>query len=325
MSQPPILPVYDTRVVDIAIILPCLNEEKAIRDTVLSFRSAVPESRIFIIDNGSTDATVARALEAGAIVKHCAMRGKGHALRHAFASIDADVFLVADGDNTYDAGCGGELIRLLLDNDLDMVVGVRNHTSPDAYRVGHQLGNRMFNLLVSWTFGRQFSDIFSGYRVLSRRFVKSFPALSVGFDIETEMSVHAIQLCMPTSEVLTTYRERGAGSQSKLRTYRDGLLILWRIIMLLKYLRPFALFGAIAVAIAMLALALGMPVILDFLATGLVARFPTAVAAASLGVMAMISFVTGMILDSIAVAQRENKRLFYLAASPRVQGRPRSE
>lgn len=272
-----------------------------------------------MVDNASTDATASVARQAGAVVMRCGLRGKGHALRHAFSNIDADIFVIADGDGTYDAARAGELLALLIEDNLDMVVGIRSDSSPQAYRPGHRFGNQLFNQLVWWSFGRQFTDIFSGYRVLSRRFVKSFPALSAGFDIETEMSIHAIQLCMPTAEITTRYSARGAGGQSKLRTYRDGLRILWRIIILLKHLRPFALFSSIAMTLTALSFALGFPVVLDYIATGLVARFPTAILAASLAIMALVSFVSGVILDSIAVAQRENKRLFYLATPLRRQ------
>lgn len=315
--QNEILPSPALEAIDVAVVLPCLNEERAIQATVSAFREALPTARIHVVDNMSTDATAEVARRAGARVLRCGMRGKGHALRHAFSSIDADVFVIADGDGTYDASRAAEMVRMLLDDGLDMVVGTRSDSSPQAYRTGHRTGNRIFNVLVWWSFGRQFTDIFSGYRVLSRRFVKSFPALSAGFDIETEMSIHAIQLCMPTAEITTRYGERGAGSESKLRTYRDGLRILWRIVVLLKHLRPFVLFSAIALLLAALSFALGFPVVLEFLATGLVARFPTAIAAASLGVMALISFVSGVMLDSIATAQRENKRLFYLSTASR--------
>lgn len=300
----------------IAVIVPCLNEAASIADVIADFRRALPQAAIYVIDNGSTDGTAQIAAAAGATVKTCMMRGKGHAVRHAFTVIDADVYLTADGDGTYDAARAPDLVGTLLDGDLDMVVGTRRETCDEAYRPGHRFGNRLFNTMVAWSFGRQFSDIFSGYRVFSRRFVKSFPALSHGFDIETEMSVHALQLNMPTAEIATDYRERGEHSASKLNTYRDGLRILWRIILLFKYLRPLAMFGAIGIALLTLSFALGLPVVAEFLATGLVPRLPTALLAASLGIIALLSIATGLILDNIAMAQRENKRLFYLAAKP---------
>lgn len=298
----------------VAVIVPCLNEAASIAEVVADFRCALPQADIYVIDNRSTDDTARIAAAAGAIVKTCMMRGKGHAVRHAFTVIDADVYLLADGDGTYDATRAPELIDTLLEGDLEMVVGTRREVSDDAYRPGHRFGNRLFNTMVAWSFGRQFSDIFSGYRAFSRRFVKSFPALSHGFDIETEMSVHALQLNMPTAEIATDYRERDAGSVSKLNTYRDGLRILWRIVLLFKYLRPLAMFGSVGVLAMTLSFALGLPVVFEFIHTGLVDRLPTALLAVSMGIIALLSLATGFILDSIAMAQRENKRLFYLAA-----------
>jgi len=305
----------------IAVILPCFNEAPAIAGVVHDFAAMLPAAEIFVIDNNSTDGTADVAARAGAHVLAETMRGKGHAIRRAFSEIDADIYVMADGDGTYDASRAPELVAKLVAERLDMLVAIRRDTSEAAYRRGHRLGNRLFNWIVQRAFGNRFSDIFSGYRVFSRRFVKSFPALSTGFDIETEMSVHAIQLNVPTAEVPAEYRERAAGTQSKLNTYRDGLRILWRVVLLLKHLRPFALFGLISLAIAALSLILGVPVVAAFLETGRVERFPTAIAAASLGVMSLISFATGIILDTLAYAQRENKRMFYLATAPRAAAR----
>lgn len=301
----------------IVVILPCLNEEVAIAGVVKAFRRCLPEAEIVVIDNGSTDQTIERALEAGAQVRRHGMRGKGNALRYAFASIEADIYVIADGDGTYDAAAAPVLVDKLCHEGLDMVVGVRRDTAAEAYRRGHRLGNRLFNILVQWTFGGRFTDIFSGYRVFSRAFVKSFPALSNGFDIETEMSVHAIELNMPIAEIPTAYRERAEGSASKLNTYRDGLRILSRILLLSKHLRPLMLFSIAAILLSVASLALGLPVVFEFIETGLVRRLPTALAAASLGIMALISFATGLVLDTIAYGQRENKRLFYLTVSQR--------
>lgn len=301
----------------VAVILPCLNEEAAIAGVVQEFRRHLPQADIIVIDNGSTDRTADCAIAAGARVRRCSRRGKGNALRFAFADIDADIYLIADGDGTYDAAAAPLLVGRLDEEGLDMVVGIRRDIAAEAYRRGHRLGNQVFNRLVYWTFGGRFTDIFSGYRAFSRRYVKSFPALANGFDIETEMSVHAIELNLPTAEILTDYRERASGSSSKLNTYSDGLHILWRIMLLLKHLRPLALFTLAALLLGGLSLLLGLPVVFEFLETGLVRRLPTALAAASLGIMALISFATGLILDTLAYAQRENKRLFYLAVSER--------
>lgn len=301
----------------VAIILPCLNEEAAIVGVVRAFRQHMPKAEIFVIDNGSTDRTAEQALAAGAVVRRHGMRGKGNALRYAFASIEADIYVTADGDGTYDAAAAPMLVDKLCQEGLDMVVGVRRDSIAEAYRRGHRLGNRLFNILLQWTFGGRFTDIFSGYRVFSRAFVKSFPALSNGFDIETEMSVHAIELNMPIAEIPTAYRERAEGSASKLNTYRDGLRILSRILLLSKHLRPLMLFSIVAILLSGASLMLGLPVVFEFIDTGLVRKLPTALAAASLGIMALISFATGLILDTIAYGQRENKRPFYLAVAQR--------
>ncbi len=300
------------RALRVAVILPCHNEGEAIGRVVRDFRVALPDAEIHVFDNNSTDDTVERALEAGARVIREPRQGKGNVMRRAFAEIDADVYVTADGDGTYDAARAPEMVRLLVEDRLDMVVGVRRDTAPGAYRQGHRVGNSMFNLLFRYSFGAQFTDILSGYRVFSRRFVKSFAALSSGFEIETEMSVHALQLRLPTAEIETDYCERIEGTTSKLRTYRDGLRILLRILLLLKRLRPSLLFGVLALAFSLLSLALGLPIVFEFIETGLVPRFPTAFAAASLMVMALISVTTGLVLDTVAYAHREAKRLHYL-------------
>jgi glycosyltransferase involved in cell wall biosynthesis len=298
----------------VAVILPCFNEAEEIARVVTDFRAALPASDIYVYDNASTDDTAAKARAAGAIVRGVRQRGKGNVVRHAFAQIEADVYVLADGDGTYDATRAPELVATLWDDQLDMVVGTREHRGEaDAYRSGHQTGNRVFNWLVQKLFGEAFVDIFSGYRVLSRPFVKSFPALATGFETETEMSLHAIQLGLACVEIPTHYRPRGETSQSKLRTYRDGLRILWFITRLLKHLRPLFLFATLAVLGAAASLAIGSSVILEFLQTGLVPRLPTAVAAASLMVIAGGSLATGLILDGIAYTQQETKRLAYLS------------
>lgn len=310
MNQPP-KGIADYRV---AVILPCFNEGAAISGVVADFREALPTAEIFVFDNNSTDETVTEALKAGAQVRHESRQGKGYVIRSAFAQIEADIFLMADGDGTYDASRAPELVVKLIDSQLDMVVGTRLAVGDAAYRSGHKLGNKVFNSLVARSFGSQFTDVFSGYRVFSSAFVKSFPAIAVGFETESEMTVHAIQLGLPTAEVETAYGERTDGTESKLRTYSDGFRILGYVARLLRYVRPFLLFGVIAGLITALSLLLGLPVVFEFLETGLVPRVPTAIAAASLLVMAGTAMVAAVILDSISYAQMEQKRLAYLAA-----------
>ncbi len=300
----------------VAVILPCFNEGEAIAGVVREFRKALPPSDIYVYDNASTDDTIAKATAAGAIVRRVRQRGKGNVVRHAFAQVEADVYLIADGDGTYDAGRAPELVATLWNEQLDMVVGKREHRGERAaYRGGHQTGNRLFNWLVQRLFGEAFVDIFSGYRAFSRPFVKSFPALATGFETETEMSLHAIQLGLACVEIPTHYKPRGEASESKLRTYRDGVRILWYIARLLKHLRPLFLFATLAALFAATSLAIGSGVIAEFIATGLVPRLPTAVAAASLMIIAGVSLATGLILDSVAYAQQETKRLAYLTIS----------
>jgi len=295
------------------VILPCLNEGVAIAKVISDFRSALPHATIYVIDNNSDDDTSQCAKEAGAVVISEVIRGKGNAIRRAFSEIDADIFVMADGDGTYDSSRAAEMIELLIQDNLDMIVAVRKEKTQTAYRFGHKFGNQLFNLLFRKFFGNQFTDIFSGYRVFSRRYIKSFPALSSGFEIETEMNTHAIQLNLPVAEIETEYQARSSGSLSKLRTLQDGFRIFLYIIYFLKQLRPFSLFFTIAIVFALVSILLGFPVIWTFIETGLVPRLPTAIAAASLMVIAVVSFATGLILDNIAVLQWEQKRLQYLS------------
>ena len=303
----------------IAVVLPCCNEGKTIARVVEDFRRYLPSATIYVYDNNSSDETVAEARRAGAVVRQEAMQGKGFVVRRALAQIEADVLVLADGDGTYDAAAAPELVNLLCVQQLDMVVGVREPVEQEAYPSGHQFGNRLFNAIVTWLFGKGFRDIFSGYRVLSRPFVKSFPSIARGFEIETEISVHALQLGLPTAEVVTAYGKRREGTASKLRTYQDGASILLTILRLLRHQRPFLMFGVIALISALLSVTIGEPIIAEFLRTGLVPRLPSAVLAASLMVIAVIAFVTGIILDSVAHAAEEQKRLFYLSVSRRRQ------
>lgn len=297
---------------DIAVILPCRNESAAIGAVVRDFRLALPDAAIYVYDNNSEDDTAAVAEAAGARVRREPMQGKGNVVRRAFADVEADVYVMADGDGTYDAGDASGLVAMLLDRQLDMVVGARANGEPGAYRRGHRTGNLLFNKAVAWLFGDRFSDIFSGYRVLSRRFVKSFPALSEGFEIETELTVHAIQLRMPVAEVPTAYRGRPEGTASKLRTWRDGLRIMFTIVRFIQRVRPLLFYGAVAVAFAVLSAALGYPVVVEFIATGLVPRLPTAVLATGVMLLAALSLAIALILNAASRSQLEMKRLKYL-------------
>jgi glycosyltransferase involved in cell wall biosynthesis len=297
---------------DIAVILPCCNEAAAIAGVVREFRLALPDAAIYVYDNNSADGTAEAAEAAGARVRRETMQGKGNVIRRAFADIEADVYVLADGDGTYDAARASELVALLLDSQLDMVVGARANGAPDAYRRGHRTGNRLFNKAVAWLFGDRFRDILSGYRVLSRRFVKSFPALSEGFEIETELTVHAIQLRMPVAEVQTAYSGRPEGTASKLRTGRDGLRILIAIVRFIQRVRPLLFYSIIAGGLALLSVALGYPVVVEFFETGFVPRLPTAVLATGVMLLAALSLAIALILNAASRSQLEMKRLKYL-------------
>ena len=297
----------------IAVLLPCYNEEAAVGATVAAFRAALPSASIYVYDNNSGDRTVELARQAGAIVRTERQQGKGHVVRRMFADVDADVYVMADGDLTYDATAAPGLVAMLLDEQLDMVVGARKHEIEDAYRGGHVLGNRVFTGLLARLFGRSFSDIFSGYRVFSRRFAKSFPVLSAGFEIETEMSVHALELRMPVGEVVTAYGARPEGSESKLSTYRDGWRILKTIAVLYRIERPVLFFGGIAALLVLAAIILSVPLAITYLDTGLVPRLPTAILATGLVIVAVLSFFAGLILDTVTRGRREMRRLAYLA------------
>jgi glycosyltransferase involved in cell wall biosynthesis len=296
----------------IAVILPCHNEATAIANVVKEFQAALPSATIYVIDNASTDTTSLVASEAGAAVIAEPLRGKGNAVRRAFAAIDADIYVMADGDGTYDAGPAVALIAALRNEHLDMVVGKRRHIDESAYRRGHQLGNRLFCSLLRVLFGSSLTDIFSGYRVFSRRFVKSFPALSTGFEIETEMSVHATSLRLSVKEIPCHYRPRMTGTGSKLRTYRDGIRILVSMTRLFRHHRPFIFFGMLAALCIVIALILFVPVLIAFLKTGLVMRMPTVILCTGLVLTAGLLMTTGLILDTTTKTQLEIRRLLYL-------------
>lgn len=297
----------------IAVCIPCYNEAVTISKVVKDFQTALPGSSIYVFDNNSKDNTAQVAREAGAIVRTETRQGKGHVVRRMFADVEADIYLMVDGDDTYDASIAPTLIELLKRNHVDMVVGTRADVTKDAGREGHALGNKLFNKIYGRLFGKQFSDIFSGYRVFTRRFVKSFPAVSSGFEIETEMSVHCSQLGIPTLERPTVYGVRPEDSQSKLRTFRDGFRILGMFAMLAKETRPAAFFGVIGLGLTLLAAILSVPLLTTYAQTGLVPRFPTAILATGLVVMATISAVSGLILDSLSRARIEAKRAVFLS------------
>jgi glycosyltransferase involved in cell wall biosynthesis len=297
----------------IAVLLPCYNEEAAIGATVAGFRAALPGATIYVYDNNSRDQTCQLARQAGAIVRTERQQGKGHVVRRMFADIDADVYVMADGDLTYDPKAAPAMVDLLIADQLDMVVGTRKHEASDAYRGGHVLGNRIFTGLLSGLFGRTFSDIFSGYRVFSRRFVKSFPVLSSGFEIETEMSVHALELRMPVGEVETVYAARPEGSESKLSTYSDGWRILKTIVTLYRIERPVLFYGAIGAFLLAAAILLSIPLVVTYLHTGLVPRVPTAILVTGMTIIAVLCFFAGLILDTVTRGRREIRRLAYLS------------
>ena len=316
-------PVTTDRLRDLHIvaIVPCHDEEQAVATVVADLRRAVPSIDVVVYDNASSDATAARAEAAGAEVRSEPLRGKGHVIRRALADLDADIYVMIDGDDTYDASALPEMLDTLLDGPYDQVTGVRVARCDGAYRSGHQLGNRAFNRMVSVIFGRPVNDMLSGYRVFSRRFVKSFPAISRAFEIETELTVHAINNRVPQAEVAVGFKDRPEGSVSKLRTYHDGIRIVRMISRLLHHERPLALYSMLAALVALTAIGLGIPVIAEYLRTGFVGRFPTAFLAASLVVVAFIVLVVGILLDGLRKVRQENTRIAYMAiaAPPRLR------
>lgn len=296
-----------------AVLLPCFNEEATIAATVAGFRDALPDATIYVYDNNSTDRTREVAAKAGAVVRRERQQGKGHVVRRMFADIDADIYVMADGDLTYDPAAAPTMVDMMVADQLDMVVGTRRHEEKDAYRGGHVLGNKVFTGLLSGLFGRSFSDIFSGYRVFSRRFVKSFPVLSSGFEIETEISVHALELRMPVGEIETAYAARPEGSESKLSTYSDGWRILKTIVTLYRIERPTLFYGGIGAALLLLAILLAVPLVITYAQTGLVPRVPTAILVTGMTIVAVLCFFTGLILDTVTRGRREVRRLSYLS------------
>jgi cellulose synthase/poly-beta-1,6-N-acetylglucosamine synthase-like glycosyltransferase len=301
----------------VAVLIPCFNEEAAIGQVIADFRAALPDAAIHVYDNNSSDATAAIAREAGAHVRFERRQGKGHVVRRMFADVDADIYILVDGDATYDATSAPAMIARLQDEHLDMVVGLRVDQSIAAYRRGHRTGNRLLTGFLASVFGQAFKDILSGYRVFSRRFVKSFPVLSDGFEIETELSVHALELALPVAEIETRYVERPAGSFSKLNTWRDGFRILSMILKLYRSEKPLQFFGLIAMALALASIGLAVPVVVTFLEVGVVPRLPTAVLAMGLMIVAVLAMSSGLVLDTVTRGRREMKRLAYLAQPAR--------
>src|ERR1700675_2990727 len=300
----------------IAVLVPCFNEEAAVATVVADFRKSLPAAEIFVYDNNSTDRTIAVARAAGAQVRSERRQGKGHVVRRMFADIDADVYVLVDGDATYAAASAPRMIDALLSERLDMVVGLRVDQAAAAYRRGHRTGNWMLTSFLSSVFGQAFKDILSGYRVFSRRFVKSFPVLSDGFEIETELSVHALELALPVTEIETPYYARPEGSVSKLNTWRDGFRILGTILKLYRSEKPLRFFTAIGILLTLVSVGLAIPVIVTYLEQGLVPRLPTAVLSMGLMIVAILSISSGLVLDTVTRGRREMKLLAYLSQAP---------
>jgi len=300
----------------IAVLVPCFNEEAAVATVVADFRKALPSADIFVYDNNSSDRTVAVARDAGAVVRRERRQGKGHVVRRMFADVDADIYVLVDGDATYDAASAPRLIDSLLSDRLDMVVGLRVDQAVAAYRPGHRTGNRILTGFLSAVFGQAFMDILSGYRVFSRRFVKSFPVLSDGFEIETELSVHALELALPVAEIETPYYARPEGSVSKLNTWRDGFRILSTILKLYRSEKPLRFFTGIGVFLTLISIGLAIPVFVTYLEEGIVPRLPTAVLSTGLIILAMLSVSSGLVLDTVTRGRREMKLLAYLSQAP---------
>jgi glycosyltransferase involved in cell wall biosynthesis len=299
--------------VTVAILVPCYNEEITIGKVVADFRAALPDATIYVYDNNSRDNTIDVAQRAGAVVRKELRQGKGNVVRRMFADIEADVYVLVDGDDTYDASASEVLVKRLVEERLDFINAMRVSTAKDAYRAGHRFGNWLLTGLVRQIFGRQFNDMLSGYKILSRRFVKSFPAMSSGFETETELAVHALELRMPSTEVATVYKERPPGSVSKLRTYSDGAQIMLLIARLVKDERPLHFFGLSGLSLIVVAILLSIPLLVTYLETGLVPRFPTAILSAALVIVGVLSIFAGLILDMTTKTRREMKRLIYLS------------
>lgn len=297
----------------IAVLIPCYNESKAIKTVIMDFKQALPQAKIYVYDNNSKDDTIKIAAAAGAIVRSETLQGKGNVVRRMFADVEADVYVLVDGDATYDAASAPKLITTLLENSLDMINASRQSVHEEAYRPGHAFGNKLLTGIVRSIFGKRFHDMLSGYRVFSRRFVKSFPVSSSGFEIETELTVHALELGMPIAEITTPYFARPEGSFSKLSTFKDGFRILKMIVALVKKERPLFFFSLLTTLLTICSLIIAAPIFITYFQTGLVPRLPTAVLSASLMVMAFLSFTCGLVLDTVTHGRREAKRMQYLS------------
>jgi glycosyltransferase involved in cell wall biosynthesis len=297
----------------VAVLVPCYNEAFTVAGVVKAFQAELPSATVYVYDNNSTDDTAAQARAAGAVVRKETLQGKGNVIRRMFADIDADIYVLVDGDGTYDASSALAMIDKLLDEDLDMVNAARDASEDASYRRGHRFGNRLLTGIVSHIFGNRLTDMLSGYRVFSRRFAKSFPGLSHGFEIETELTVHALELRLPIAEVRAPYGSRPPGSMSKLGTIRDGIRVLWTILVLIKEERPLPFFSLIAASLALASIVVTVPIFITFMETGLVPRVPTAVLATGMMVLGFLSLACGLILDTVTRGRRELKRLHYLS------------
>lgn len=315
---------YDAAQLEVAVLVPCYNEEHAISKVVADFLAALPAATVYVYDNNSTDGTVAAAKKAGAVVRRETHQGKGYVVRRMFNDIEADIYVLVDGDATYDAPSARAMIDKLVAERLDMVVATRVDREEAAYRRGHRAGNRLLSGFVAHIFGRAFTDILSGYRIFSRRFVKSFPILSGGFEIETELSVHALELELPVGELATPYYSRPAGSVSKLSTWQDGFRILWTVLRLYRAERPLSLFGAFGIALIIISIGLAIPILITYLQEGIVPRLPTAVLSTGLMVIAFLSIACGLILDTVTRGRREAKLIAYLSLRAPGEERRRS-
>ncbi|MGJ4895722.1 MULTISPECIES: glycosyltransferase family 2 protein [unclassified Bradyrhizobium] len=300
----------------IAVLVPCYNEEAAVATVVRDFKQALPTATVYVYDNNSKDRTIEVARAAGAEVRSERRQGKGHVVRRMFADVDADIYVLVDGDATYDAPSAPGMVARLVSERLDMVVGLRVDQEQAAYRMGHRTGNWMLTSFLAEVFGQAFKDILSGYRVFSRRFVKSFPVLSDGFEIETELTVHALELALPVAELATPYYARPEGSVSKLNTWRDGFRILGTILKLYRSEKPLRFFSAIGIFLALVSIGFAIPIFVTYIETGLVPRLPTAVLSMGLMIMALLSASSGLVLDTVTRGRREMKLLAYLSHAP---------
>jgi len=298
---------------EVAVIIPCYNEEGAIARVVIDFQMYLPGASIYVYDNNSTDNTIDEARDAGALIRKEYRQGKGFVVRRMFADVDADVYVMVDGDDTYDISAAPKLVNVLIEEDMDMVIGLRSPEDDSAYRKGHKLGNKVLTGLVQIIFGKGFDDILSGYRVFSRRFIKSFPQFASGFEIETELTIHALQLQMPTAEVATRFKNRPEGTESKLKTLSDGFRILLTIYRLLKQGRPMLTFAVFGTVLTVGSIVLAYPILLEFIETGLVPRFPTAILSTGMMILGFLSYTCGTILDIVTKGRQEAKRMSYLS------------